>query len=156
MFLAEIPDDCIQHKNRTGRTISPVDTDDIADGPAFPGDSKASLLAGARHRASKAKKSCAFCKKTVRSPAVQHSSQPYAQAPATTASNANAASFKKTKPGRTRRRSLRHRRPRPPPNLRRRRGTSFTGPASNRAIHINFDSIGNKESYYASRANACL
>ena len=147
MFLAEIPDDCIQHKNRTGRTISPVDiTDDIADGPAFPGDSKASLLAGARPQGIEGEEILRVLQKD-----------------GALTSGATLQSALRAGPshdGIKRKRRVVQKDEAPvelegdPYAIGDRvrhqtfgdgEVTSFTGPASNRAIHINFDSIGNKE-----------
>jgi DNA helicase-2/ATP-dependent DNA helicase PcrA len=49
MFLAEIPDDCIDHRDRSGRVIPPRGARPI-DGPAYPQDSSANALLGGRVR----------------------------------------------------------------------------------------------------------
>jgi len=45
MFLSEIPDECIAHRNRSGRKPPPVKT---SDGPRYPSDSRAGALLGGK------------------------------------------------------------------------------------------------------------
>ncbi|MFW5830536.1 MAG: ATP-dependent helicase [Planctomycetota bacterium] len=51
MFLAEIPDECIAHRNRTGR-ILPAHNAKPKEGPRYPQDSRAGALLGGKASAS--------------------------------------------------------------------------------------------------------